>query len=123
MVSLSGIYRVTGICDENSSQRVHSTFIVLPCIAIYIAVKFFVEHRVLSNVARKIITSIGSCTFGIYLLHVVVKKYLSGLWRVFRHDWQMNKMLVAMLFCAIVFVICYRMAWVLKKVPGIKKVV
>ena len=123
MVSLSGIYRVTGICDENSSQRVHSTFIVLPCIAIYIAVKFFVEHHVFSNVARKIITSLGSSTFGIYLLHVVVKKYLSGLWRVFRHDWQMNKMLAAMLFCAIVFVICYRMAWVLKKVPGIKKVV
>lgn len=116
------LHGVTGICDEDSSQRFHSTFIVFPCIAIYIAVKFFVEHRVLSNVARKIITSIGSCTFGIYLLHVVVKKYLSGLWRVFRHDWQMNKMLAALLFCAIVFVICYGMTWVLKKVPGIKKV-
>lgn len=117
------MHGVTGICDEDSSQRFHSTFIVLPCIAIYIAVKFFVEHRVLSNVARKIITSIGSCTFGIYLLHVVVKKYLSDLWRVFRHDWQMNKMLAALLFCVIVFVICYGMTWVLKKVPGIKKVV
>ena len=56
-------------------------------------------------------------------MHVVVKKYLSGLWRVFRHDWQMNNMLAALLFCAVVFVICYVFTWVLKKVPGIKKVV
>lgn len=117
------MHGITGICDEDSSQRFHSIFIVFPCIVIYIAVKFFVEHRVLSNVARKIITSLGSSTFGIYLLHVVVKKYLSDLWRVFRHDWQMNKMLAALLFCAIVFVICYGMTWVLKKVPGMKKVV
>ena len=55
--------------------------------------------------SRKIITSAGACTFGIYLLHVVVKEYLSGLWRVFCHDWQMNKMLAALLFCAVVFVI------------------
>ena len=117
------MHGVTGICDEDNSQIFHSTFIVLPCIAIYVAVKFFAERHVFSGVARKCITSLGSCTFGIYLLHVVVKKYLSGLWRVFRHDWQMNKMLAALLFCAVVFVICYGMTWVLKKVPGIKKVV
>lgn len=79
------MHGVTGICDENSSQTFHSTFII-------------------------------------YLLHVVVKEYLSGLWRVFRHDWQMNKMLAALLFCAVVFVICYGMTWVLRKVPGVKKV-
>lgn len=59
------MHGVTGICDENSSQRFHSTFIVLPCIAIYVTVKFFVEHHVFSNVARKIITSIGSCCIGV----------------------------------------------------------
>lgn len=79
------MHGVIGICDENSSQTFHSTFII-------------------------------------YLLHVVVKEYLSGLWRVFRHDWQMNKMLAALLFSAVVFVICYGMTWVLRKVPGVKKV-
>ena len=117
------MHGITGICDENSSQRFHSTFIVLPCMAIYIAVKFVVEHHVFSSMAKKIIISVGSCTFGIYLLHVVMRDYLSGLWRVFHHDWQMNKMLAALLFCAIIFVICYGITWVLKKVPGIKKVV
>lgn len=63
----------------------------------------------------------GTCTFGIYLLHVVIKEYLSGLWSVFRHDWQMNKMLAALLFCAIVFIICYGITLVLKKIPGVRK--
>ena len=117
------MHGVTGVCDEDSSQMFHSTFIVLPCIAIYIAVKFLAERHVFSDVMRRCIVSLGSCTFGIYLLHVVVKKYLSGLWRVFRHDWQMNKMLAALLFCTVVFVICYGMTWVLKKMPGVKKIV
>ena len=117
------MHGVTGICDESSSQTFHSTFIILPCIALYMAAKFFTKSHVFSNIAGTIITSAGACTFGIYLLHVVVKEYLSGLWRVFRHDWQMNKMLAALLFCAVVFVICYGMTWVLRKVPGVKKVV
>ena len=117
------MHGITGICDENNSQMFHSTFIVLPCMAIYVAVKFFADRHALLGMVRKCITSLGSCTFGIYLMHVVVKKYLSGLWRVFRHDWQMNNMLAALLFCAVVFVICYGITWVLKKVPGIKKVV
>lgn len=116
------MHGVTGVCDENSSQIFHSTFIILPCIAIYIIVKFFVKHHDFSIIAKKIITSMGTCTFGIYLLHIVIKEYLSGLWKVFRHDWQMNKMLAALLFCAIVFMICYGITLVLKKIPGIRKV-
>ena len=117
------MHGITGICDESSSQTFHSTFIILPCIALYMAAKFFAERHVFSNMAGIIITSAGTCTFGIYLLHVVVKEYLSGLWRVFRHDWQMNKMLAALLFCAVVFVICYGMTWVLRKAPGGEEVV
>ena len=42
------MHGVTGICDEDNSQIFHSTFIVLPCIAIYVAVKFFAKRHVFS---------------------------------------------------------------------------
>lgn len=118
------MYGVTGECTKETSQTFHSSFIVFPCIAIYVALKYFWSGKTGQRVpgtAKKIITSLGGCTFGIYLLHMLIKEYFSGLWNVFREDWHVNHMLSALLVCASVFAAGYVLTLVLKKVPGLRR--
>lgn len=118
------MYGVTGECTKETSQTFHSSFIVFPCIAIYVALKYFWSGKTGQRVpgtAKKIITSLGGCTFGIYLLHMLIKEYFSGLWDVFREDWHVNHMLSALLVCASVFAAGYVLTLVLKKVPGLRR--
>ena len=117
------MHGITGICEEDSSQMFFSTFIIFPCIMIYLVTKYFVTRYQMSELLKKIIISMGSCSFGIYLLHILIKDLLSGLglWKVFRKELHMNHMLSALLFCAVTFLFCYGVTFILKKVPGLKK--
>lgn len=112
----------TGVCAEGVSQTFYDCFMVLPCVTVYLGMRYIFASCCLLKSVKRIILSISGCTFGIYLLHVVVKQYLAGLWSVFRKDWQLNKMLAASLFCLVVFLVCYVLTWVLKKIPGLKKI-
>lgn len=118
------MHGVTGVCTKEKSQDFHSAFILLPCIAIYMAMKYFWSGKAGQCVPariKKIIVSLGSCTFGIYLLHMLIKEYFSGLWDVFRVSWHMNQMLAALLLCAVVFAAGYVLTLILKQVPGLKR--
>lgn len=117
------MHGVTGECTLEHSQTFHSVFIFLPCIAIYMAMKYFwmtKSHRI-STRLKKFIGSLGACTFGIYLLHIPIKEYCSGLWDVFREDWKINYMLAALLVSIVVFVISYVLTLCLKRVSGLKQ--
>lgn len=117
------MHGITGICEEDSSQMFFATFIVFPCIMIYIGTKYYVVRHKITEFSKNIIKSIGKCSFGIYLIHILVKDLLSGLgiWKIFRKEWQLNYMFSALLFCALTFAICYGVIFVLKKVPGLKQ--
>lgn len=117
------MHGVTGECTLEHSQTFHSVFIFLPCIAIYMVMKYLwmTNSQHISTRLKIIIGSLGSCTFGIYLLHIPIKEYCSGLWDIFREDWKMNHMLAALLLCIVVFIIGYVLTLCLKNVPGLKQ--
>lgn len=117
------MHGVTGECTLEHSQTFHSVFIFVPCIAIYMVMKYYwmTSSHHISNRLKKIISSLGASTFGIYLLHIPIREYCSGLWDIFREDWKINYMLAALLFCIIVFAIGYVLTLCLKKIPGLKR--
>lgn len=115
------MHGVMGECKETNAQTFHMMFIILPCIAVFMGLKkWFLKYNI-KDFLRKIIISIGGCTFGIYLIHVLVKENLSFLWKIFCGNYHMNNMIAALLFCFVVFVICYAIVLGLRMIPVIKK--
>lgn len=115
---------LTGICLERQSQTFHSSFVLINCITIYITLKTFMggEFQV-PRVMRKGIISVGRCTFGIYLFHIIIMRIpgISQLWIIFRNKWNINYMLSSFLFCFVVMVIGYLLTMFCKRIFILKK--
>lgn len=72
---------------------------------------------------RHIIISMGNCTFGIYLIHVLVlthqhTNYLLT-WLIRN---KINSLLAILLVCSFVMITSYGIIWLLKKIPIIKRI-
>lgn len=78
------------------------------------------ERIKISEWMRKLIVSVGGCTFGIYLMHILFLKklnWIEKLWEIFKNEWHMNYMVTAFLVCGIVYLLGYIMSLILKKIP------
>lgn len=115
------MHNITGECSEANSQAFLGSFIIFPCITIYIGMKYICQRYHLRESIKNIISSIGSCTFGIYLLHIIIKNYIGGVLNVLVLEWKLNSMIAVLLYCLIIFFISYVVSLILKRIPGIKK--
>lgn len=59
----------TGVCNEQSSQSFHDCAKLINMITIFMTVKYFCLKSEIKPILSRVLISIGSCTFGIYLLH------------------------------------------------------
>ena len=98
----------------------HSQFavIILSC-ALFLLVKNInfkklEENKKISNVISKI----SSCSFGVYLLHLIVKYYEVELFNISTHSWQWRT-----IGCLTTYLISLLIVLILKKIPIIKKIV
>lgn len=105
-----------------TTETFHNNFVLLNCIWIFCMVKYLFEHRQFRVEIEKLIYSMGTCTFGIYLIHIFflelpmctnLVSFLGG-----KH---LNPMFSAALLCLTIFGICYMIAFLLKKIPILKQ--
>lgn len=116
----------TGVLEEGTSQRFLATFSLINCIAVFVTCQYAVKKIIVPAWLEKVICSLGSCTFGIYLLHVFYKgkvQAVQKLWDVFRIQCGFNDMLSAMLYCGVVFMLGYVTTLLIKKIPIIGKII
>ena len=116
-------HRITGICTEIETQDFLDLFTVPICIAVFLLIKCWCNKVTFPNWINKIIISIGSCSFGIYLLHMAVieSKFISNLLNQLTNVLGFNCMISIWLLCLLTMTICYVITFVLKLIPGIKK--
>jgi surface polysaccharide O-acyltransferase-like enzyme len=124
-----GINATIGVCLSRffdtpiqSTFSPMSIFVVLQSMAVFL---FFINNapsafkRRLSNV---LVFQLGSCTLGIYVIHVAVIDILR------RHIfWGLNlglhPILEVIVLVPVVFVISFVITWVLKRIPFVKRIV
>lgn len=119
--------------DQNKCTE----YIVLFCFTFYITVKYITEEiqnifakkarlgKVLFFIKRAII-SVGGCTFGIYLWHIFFIDKLSFMKRIrdlFFSSNKMDEMVAALVWCAWIMLVSYLTTWIMKKIPGLKKLI
>lgn len=117
--------KITGLLSETDSQEFHNAFVLFPCMAIYITIKYICSRVHIPALLHKIITSIGACTFGIYLIHSAIlgSAFASKLWDFLGNEICMNRMAVPFIVSFIVFGIGLLITLILKKVPIIRRLI
>ena len=117
--------KITGLLSETDSQAFHNAFILFPCMAIYIIIKYICSNAHIPALLKKIISSIGACTFGIYLIHgaILGSKFTSSLWDFFENKIHMNRIVMPFLVSFLVFCTGYIVTLILKKIPIIRRLI
>lgn len=96
---------ITGECNEGVSQAFHNSFVLINSVTIFITAKWFFGKYKIPEVLKKVILSVGSCTFGIYLFHVLFLKYFppfQKLWAFLGETLGINQMAATVLICLLV---------------------
>lgn len=116
--------QVTGVLSESKSQSFHNSFAVLNCMAIFLTFKYVFEKYRIPSLMEQIILSIGKCTFGIYLIHNLIKdrKVIQD-FRIMLISMGMNYMVAVFIQCLLVLFISYVVTYILLKIPILKKLV
>ena len=119
--------KITGECFEGTSQSFHNSFVMINTVTIFITIKYlFTKYQ--SQIPKwfeKAIFSVGGCTFGIYLWHIMLieNKVFNEIWNILRINLRINHLTTAFLVCFVVMLICYMVTWIMKKIPFIRTLV
>ena len=117
---------ITGQLDENHSQTFFNTFVLINCAAVFVTCRYGMRQISLPEAAGRLIRSAGSCTLGIYLLHMLFLKRIGAtmaLGEVFRRLLGPDSMAGALLYCAAVFLLGWAVTPVLKQIPLLRRLV
>ena len=104
---------LTGVFSSANSQTFLGTLSAINIICIFLTVKYLFEKKS----SHRWMLSLGSCTFGIYLIHVLVlKSTLSKRVLEFLLTIGMNDMIAVLLQCLAVLMLCYLMVYLFKRI-------
>ena len=117
--------------DENHSQSFYNLFAVLNAASVFAACTYLAGRgaalrRPLLRRLCALLQSMGSCTLGIYLLHLFFHQrlpFMGRLWDVFRVRLGLGDMICAFLYCGVIFLMGYGVTLVLKRVPLVRRLV
>lgn len=118
-------HRITGVCSEVETQDFMELFVLPTAISIYILIKYWCNKVEFPNILNKAILSVGSCTFGIYLIHIAIieSKFVTNLLDNLTTTLGWNCMISILLMCLLTMIICYIIIFILRLIPGVKKFV
>lgn len=112
-INTKGIVSIT----ENQLQVFHSNFIIVNCITIFITIKYLFNNIKLKNFVKKLILSLGECTFGVYLIHILFMESKYSVYLLDKlHDLGINQMIVAILWCICTMIVSYLVVYIYKKI-------
>lgn len=110
--------KIDGDINELTTEKFFNSFVLLNCFTIFATVKYIFETIEVSDRVTKIILSVGKTTFGIYLLHQIVKTYLSHYSIVPEiTKYGVDSMVAVLLYCLGIFLVCYMITFAFLKIP------
>ena len=113
-----------GIFSEAQSQTFYYSFVVLTCITVFMLIRLLFEDREVNGCFRRMVLSVGSCTFGIFLWHLLFEKtryFYNGLAAL--KSLGLDDMICALIMCFVVLLVSYLVTLVQSKIPVLKKLV
>lgn len=103
---------------DTSIKGYEKFYSVLLAAAVFVFIKEIPWDRLLSESARKILSTMSSCSFGIYLIHMIVIYYELQILPFGRDAW-----LWRTVFIFVTYFISLGIVWGLSKIPILKRTV
>lgn len=99
----------------------HKRFVLINAISMFMLIKYLSQYLQITPRISKFLLSMGSCTFGIYLIHkaVMASRYHNVVMDFLKRIIP-GRMLPCLVFCLVVLLISYLLTLILKKIPIIK---
>lgn len=119
--------KFVGECTESKSQAFHNSFSMVNAACIFLTIKYFVvkyENK-FSEWLKGAIFAMGRCTYGIYLWHVMVLRFLGSqkIWEIFCNYLNINCMISAFLVSLCVMIISFGCTMIMQKIPFLRRLV
>ncbi|MCM1237356.1 MAG: acyltransferase family protein [Ruminococcus flavefaciens] len=108
-------YKVTGSYTENFL----GALLPIVCITIFSEARYYLEHKKISDAAAKVILFVGDKTLGVYLLEPVFRTCIGEMWN--RLTEGLPPLPVSLLWCLLVFAAGTFVTWLLKWIPGVRR--
>lgn len=94
--------------------------VIIMSISVYYIIRYLFENKKTNDKIKNIIYKIGSCTFGIYLIHTLCYDRIYN-FGFMQYLFNLNSILGIIILDLLVFVICMIIIYILKKIPIVKK--
>lgn len=120
------VYReavLTQVLNAEVSQGFHSIFVTINCICLFLTAKYCCTAFRLPDGVKKAIQSLGQCTFGIYLVHVMIQESEAMAMLLLHLSIRINSLLSCFIQCGCVMLIGYGVTLLLKRIPFIGKLI
>lgn len=118
-------YFTTFILSKSAGYVVKSSwgYFSWHCILLSIAIFVFIKNlnfdaKIKSNKLKKCLANVAGCSFGIYLLHMIVIYYIIEIFNWNEYSWSFRTIGIL-----VVYLISLGIVFILKRIPIIKKVV
>ena len=120
------IYRqavLTQVLNAEVSQGFHSIFVTINCICVFLTAKYCFTAFRIPQWLKKAIHSVGQCSFGIYLIHVMIQESEAMATLLLQLSIRINSLLSCFIQCFCVMLIGYGVTLILRKIPFIGKLI
>lgn len=106
------------------SEKFISVFSVVNCITLFVSLKKLIDKISVSDLSKRIICTMGACTFGIYLMHPIIidSDFIQNMYDAFVGK-GINAMVAAFIITIITFLISGIITYIILQIPGLRIVV
>ena len=115
-------YHLLTTLDGNWLSDTQKMLMVIPIVTIYYIVKFLFDRRAdsIKPITQKILKSLGSCVFGVYLFEGILRESTFDLFR--KMEPSLGVLPACVVWILIAIAIGFAVVEVLKRIPGLRKI-
>lgn len=95
-----------------------SIICVIPSVAVFLFIKNINWNKILNDKFSKILSKISNCSFGVYLMHILIKNKVTAFLKL-----DNTTLFYRLLFPIILYFTCVVVTHLIKKIPLIRKIV
>lgn len=112
---------LTGQLKESQVGTFYKSLCLIPSAAVYATMKKLFDTHTPPQWLKRSILSVGGCTFGIYLIEQILRERGYSV-QEFLAKW-ITQIPATLIYVALVLTAGYMIVWVLKRIPGVKKLI
>lgn len=112
---------LTGQLKESQVGTFYKSLCLIPSVTVYVTAKKLFDTHTVPVWLEKGILSVGGCTFGIYLIEQILRERGYAV-QDFLAQW-LTEIPATLIYVALVTAVGYGIIWLLKRIPGVKKLI